>query len=66
MTDEPACEEMQPGQGWHAQVLWCPAWGQWLCADCRLKRNDAELRRPAGAKPELSPAREFAGPVLQL
>lgn len=28
----------------HRQVSWSPAFGLWLCGDCRLYRTDMELR----------------------
>jgi hypothetical protein len=28
----------------HYQVGWCPAWNVWLCAECRWRRNESELR----------------------
>jgi len=31
----------------HTQVLYCWAWHQWLCANCRIRRNDAELKNSA-------------------
>jgi hypothetical protein len=48
-----ACGGIAPGNESRAHdlVTWCPAWGQWLCFDCRLKRNDDELRIPAQLAP---------------
>jgi hypothetical protein len=39
---------------------WAPAWGVWLCCNCRSHRTDTELRMPLteGKKPAA------AGPCL--
>jgi hypothetical protein len=39
------CEEIEPDdKRTHSQVVYCPAWDLYLCADCRIRKNDAELR----------------------
>lgn len=57
-----ACEGVNPDNSAaaHAQVVYCQAWGQYLCADCRLRRNDAELKASS------TPPRFTAEPLLQL
>jgi hypothetical protein len=49
--DDPAaaCDGIGEGSnpGDHTQVLYCWAWNQYLCANCRIKRNDAELKHSA-------------------
>ena len=34
------------GCGKAEQVAWCPAWGLYLCVNCRAARNDEALRVP--------------------
>jgi hypothetical protein len=44
------------GCGSHHQVGWCPAWDCWLCAECRWRRNEAELRIPLAARQAMAAA----------
>lgn len=64
MTDDlqVTCDGIEEGSNPadHGQVLYCWAWDQWLCANCRMKRNDAELRHSAAGPMTTSE------PLLQL
>lgn len=45
------CDGTQPDDTRaHDQVVYCAAWDQHLCAECRRKRNDKELQAPARIK----------------
>jgi hypothetical protein len=66
MVTEPLCEAIEPGSNAeavkaHDQVLFCPAWGQWLCANCRVNRNNAELKVMSPL-----PKQEAPIPLMQL
>lgn len=43
MDEDHPCKASRDGTA-HEQVQWCEAWGQWLCAQCRHTRNEAEFR----------------------
>ena len=38
------------------QVGWCPAWDCWLCAECRWRRNESELRVTLAAREAMAAA----------
>jgi len=44
--------------GGTVQVTWCPAWGVYLCADCKIVRADAELRVPLADQQAMQAAAE--------
>ena len=44
--------------GGSVQVTWCPAWDEWLCADCKIVRADAELRVPLADQQAMQAAAE--------
>jgi len=45
MDEQHDCQgREQNDRGRHEQVQWCPAWDLWLCAQCRFKRNETELK----------------------
>jgi hypothetical protein len=43
MTDDPMAEACENSDG-GSQVVWCPAWGAYLCVSCRAAKNDEVLR----------------------
>jgi hypothetical protein len=66
VTESPICEAIEPGSNaeaikTHDQVTYCPAWGAWLCANCRVNRNNAELKVQSPL-----PKPETQLPLLQL
>jgi hypothetical protein len=43
VTDDLMTEACENGDG-GSQVVWCPAWGAYLCVSCRAAKNDEALR----------------------